>query len=110
VAGGVGEFVAQLVGAKRHGASLTGNLGGVVGAFVGALLGVPFLFGLGALLGAVAGAYVGCYVFERLGGRDDPAARLAAKGAFFGKILGLSAKMACGMVMWLTAARAIWPA
>ena len=104
------ELVAQLVGAKRYGATGRGNVGGFLGAFAGAILGAPFLFGLGALLGAVAGAYLGCYVFERQGGRDGPAARRAALGAFFGKILGFSAKVACGMVMWVTAARVIWPA
>jgi uncharacterized protein len=110
LAGEVVELAAQLIGARRYGATGQGNLGGFIGAFAGAILGAPFLLGLGALIGAVAGAYLGCYVFERLGGRDDPAARRAALGAFFGKILGFSAKLACGMVMWVTAVRAIWPA
>jgi uncharacterized protein YqgC (DUF456 family) len=104
------EFLAQLVGAKRYGASLQGNVGGFVGALVGALLGAPFFLGFGALLGAVAGAFFGCYTFERFHGRAGAAALTAAKGALLGKVLGLAAKTACGVVMWVAAAREIWPA
>lgn len=110
LAGELVELVVQLAGAKKYGATLQGNVGGFIGALAGAVLGVPFFLGFGAFLGAVAGAYVGCYVFERLHGRDGPAAHRAATGALFGKVFGLAAKMACGMVMWVTAARAIWPA
>lgn len=104
------ELFVQIAGAKKYGASVQGNAGGFFGGLIGALLGLPFLLGFGAFLGAVAGAYIGCYVFERLHGRDRAAAHAAATGAFFGKVFGIAAKMACGMVMWVTAARAIWPA
>jgi len=104
------EFCIQFLGGKHHGATTQGNLGGVAGAMAGALLGAPFFFGFGALLGAVAGAFLGCYTFERLHGRDNTAALTAAKGALFGKVLGLAAKTACGVVMWVAAARAVWPA
>jgi uncharacterized protein len=108
--GELAELAVQLLGARKYGATVQGNVGGFVGALVGAMLGVPFLLGFGAFLGAVAGAYIGCYFFERLHGRDGAAAHLAATGALFGKVLGLAAKLACGMVMWVTAAKAIWPA
>jgi len=104
------ELGVQLVGAKRYGATMQGNLGGFAGAVAGALLGAPFFLGFGALLGAVAGAFLGCYTFERLHGRDGAAARQAAWGAMFGKVFGLAAKTACGVVMWVAAAGAIWPA
>lgn len=108
--GEVVEFGAQILGARRYGATARGNVGGFAGALVGALLGAPFFWGVGALLGAVAGAFFGCYSFERLHGRDSAAALRAAKGALLGKVFGLAAKTACGVVMWVAAARAIWPA
>lgn len=110
VAGEVLEFGIQFLGARRYGATVQGNLGGVIGALAGAILCAPLLFGFGALLGAVAGAFLGCYTFERLHGRDNAAALVAARGALFGKVLGLAAKTGCGVVMWVAAARAIWPA
>jgi uncharacterized protein YqgC (DUF456 family) len=110
LAGEAVELFAQLFGAKRYGATGKGNLGGFLGAFAGALLGAPFFLGLGALFGAVAGAFVGCYVFERAHGRTDPEARRAAMGAMYGKVFGITAKVACGVVMWTAAARQLWPA
>lgn len=110
LAGEAVELFAQLFGAKRYGATGKGNLGGFLGAFGGALCGAPFFLGLGALFGAVAGAFFGCYMFERLHGRDDAAARRAAWGAMYGKVFGLTAKVACGVVMWTASARELWPA
>ncbi len=110
LAGEAAELAVQLFGARRYGATGRGNLGGVVGAFAGAICGAPFFFGLGALAGAVVGAFAGCYVFERLHGRGDAEARRAAKGAMYGKVLGLAAKVACGVFMWTAAARELWPA
>lgn len=110
VTGEVLEFGIQLLGARRYGATVPGNVGGVIGAIAGAILGAPFLLGLGALFGAVAGAFLGCYILERLHGRDHAAALVAARGALYGKVLGLAAKTACGVVMWVAAAKAIWPA
>lgn len=99
VLGEVVEFVAQIKGAKKYGASGRGNLGGVIGAILGAIFGAPILFGLGALLGALAGAYFGCLVFERLHGRDWCEARHAALGAFWGKAFGLTFKIGIGATM-----------
>ena len=110
LAGEAVELFAQLFGAKRYGATGKGNLGGFLGAFGGALCGAPFFLGLGALVGAVAGAFFGCYTFERLHGRDDAAARRAALGAMYGKVFGLTAKVACGVVMWTASVRELWPA
>jgi uncharacterized protein YqgC (DUF456 family) len=110
ILGEVVEFGAQLLGAKRYGATARGNVGGFVGALAGALVGAPFFLGFGALIGAVAGAFFGCYSFERLHGRDSAEALQAARGALLGKVFGLAAKTACGVVMWVAAARAIWPA
>jgi uncharacterized protein YqgC (DUF456 family) len=110
LAGEAAELFAQLFGAKKYGATGKGNLGGFLGAFGGALLGAPFFLGVGALFGAVAGAFVGCYVFERAHGRADAEARRAAMGAMYGKVFGMTAKLACGVVMWVATARMLWPA
>jgi len=110
LAGEIIELAAQYFGTKRYGGSSKGNLGALVGAFAGAVLGAPFLLGLGALAGALAGAYLGCYVFERLHGMPHPAATQAAKGAFFGRALGLTAKIGLGAAMIVLTVRAAWPA
>ena len=110
LAGEAVELFAQIFGARRYGATGKGNLGGFLGALAGALLGAPFLLGVGALFGAVAGAFLGCYVFERAHGRADAEARRAAMGAMYGKVFGMTAKVACGVVMWVAAVRQVWPA
>jgi hypothetical protein len=110
LAGEIAEFVAQYHGTKRYGGSNKGNLGALIGAFAGAVFGAPIMFGLGALAGALAGAYAGCYLFERLHGMPHPAATQAAKGAFFGRALGLTVKIGLGAAMIVLTVRAAWPA
>ncbi len=103
------EFAAQYLGAKKFGASGRGNFGGIVGAIVGAILGAPFLFGLGALFGALAGAYGGCLLLELGQHKPFDVANKAAWGAFFGKFLGLTAKLGLGASMIALAAARMWP-
>ncbi|MBF0480822.1 MAG: DUF456 domain-containing protein [Desulfovibrionaceae bacterium] len=110
LAGELIELAAQYLGTKRYGGSSKGNLGALLGAFAGAVLGAPFLLGLGALAGALAGAFFGCYLLERLHGMPHPAASQAAKGAFFGRALGLTAKIGLGAAMIVLTLRAAWPA
>ncbi|XPV77451.1 MAG: DUF456 domain-containing protein [Desulfovibrio sp.] len=102
------EFAGQFFGAKKYGASGKGNFGGVIGAIAGAILGAPFFFGLGALIGALAGAYGGCLLTERLSGRSMLEARSAALGAFYGKALGMTAKIGAGATMFAMAVPRIW--
>lgn len=90
------EFVLQTFGARKYGSSSTGDWGAFFGALCGAILGAPFLFGLGALAGAVGGAYLGCLGGEMIKGRTLPEARMAAKGAMIGKILGMAVKIGIG--------------
>ncbi len=106
----VAEFLLQAWSAKRFGATGQGNWGGIIGAIIGAVMGAPLFFGLGALPGALIGAYVGCLIFEMIGDRPFAEAATAAKGAFFGKSLGLTLKIATGMVMLVLAIGRIWPA
>ncbi|MGE4504100.1 MAG: DUF456 family protein [Desulfovibrionaceae bacterium] len=105
----VAEFLLQMWSAKRYGATGRGNWGGIIGAVLGAILGAPFFFGLGALPGALLGAYAGCLVFELSASRPFAEASRAAKGAFFGKSLGMTLKLATGMAMLTLAARQVWP-
>lgn len=109
VLGEVVEFVLQAWGAKRYGSSSGGMWAGIAGAIVGALLGVSFLFGLGALIGALAGAWLGCYFIERLRGRPDREAALAARGALVGRFLGLVIKCGIGVIMLWMVYNAVWP-
>lgn len=109
VLGEIIEFAAQAWGAKRYGSTTGGMWAGIAGALVGALLGVPFLLGLGALLGALGGAWLGCYALERLRGRDDAEASLAARGALVGRFLGMVIKCGIGVIMLGLVYDAIWP-
>lgn len=103
------EFLLQTWSARRFGATGRGNWGGIIGAILGAILGAPLFLGLGALPGALIGAYAGCLLFEMLGDRPFAEAARAAKGAFFGKSLGLTLKLAMGMAMLVLSARRVWP-
>jgi uncharacterized protein YqgC (DUF456 family) len=100
--GEVIEFAAQIIGAKRGGASGAGNFGGVVGSIAGAVLGLPFGLGLGSLVGALLGAWVGCFAVERLRQESRQKASEAAWGAFWGRSLGLVGKSACGAAIIVT--------
>lgn len=93
------EFGLQTVGAKKYGASRSGNWGAIAGAIAGAIFGAPFLLGLGALVGAVVGAYFGCLGIELLNKRPVHEAKQAAWGAMLGKVLGLSVKIGIGAVL-----------
>lgn len=102
------EFISQLMGAKKYGGSAKGNLGGIIGAICGAILGAPFFLGLGALFGALGGAYAGCLIFELAHGRQKDEAMTAAKGAFYGKFLGMSIKFGIGAFVVVYGAAHIW--
>jgi len=110
LAGEVVEYAAQAYGVKKYGGTNRGNIGAILGAIGGAIVCAPFLMGFGALIGAVAGAYVGCYAFERMHGRPSDEAWRAAKGAMWGRMLGLVVKTGLGGVMVTMIAEAVWPA
>lgn len=98
LAGEVVEFVLQTMGARKYGASSSGNWGAFVGAIGGAILGAPFFLGLGALFGAIGGAFAGCLGVELLNERSFAEAKRAAIGAMIGKVLGLAIKIGIGIV------------
>jgi len=97
------EFALQAFGARKYGASRSGNWGAIAGAIAGAIFGAPFFFGLGALVGAVLGAYLGCLVIEMMNGRPSVEARRAALGAMLGKVMGLSVKIGIGVILLVQA-------
>ena len=102
------EFIVQLVGAKKFGGTKKGNIGGIIGAICGAIVGAPIMLGLGAMFGALIGAFAGCFVFEVAHGRSIPEAAVAAKGAFYGKFLGMSLKFGIGVFLVAYGASYIW--
>lgn len=104
------EWAVQGWGARRYGASRRGNWGGIIGAVVGAILGAPLFLGFGALIFGLMGAFAGCLVSELAGGTGWSEALRAAKGAFFGKSLGMTIKLAAGMAQFALCAPRIWPA
>ncbi|MDP2848862.1 MAG: DUF456 domain-containing protein [Humidesulfovibrio sp.] len=97
--GEVIEFMAQIIGGKRGGASKSGNFGGIVGSIAGAILGAPFGLGLGSIIGALFGAWIGCFIVERIRQESHQKAAEAAWGAFWGRSLGLVGKAATGAVI-----------
>jgi hypothetical protein len=102
------EFWVQLWGGKRYGSTGRGNIGGIIGAVIGAVVGAPFFLGIGALFGALAGAFIGSLLTELVEGRNMQESLRSAKGAMFGRFLGMSAKFGLGVVMlWLALPR-IW--
>lgn len=102
------EFIIQLKGAKKYGATGKGNVGGIIGAILGAIVGAGFLLGVGALPGALFGAWGGCLIVERMNGRPWPEARRAAMGAMWGKFFGMTVKIGCGAVILSLSVPPIW--
>jgi uncharacterized protein YqgC (DUF456 family) len=109
---GVGELLelgTQVWGARKYGGSRSGSWGALIGAILGAILGAPIFFGLGSLFGAVIGAFVGALGVELMQSRPMAEALVAAKGAMFGKVLGVVAKIGLGMFMLVMSLSRVWP-
>ncbi len=103
------EYVTQAWGAKKYGSTTSGMFAGIIGAIIGAIFGMPFFLGFGALLGALAGGFIGCYVMEKINGKEDGEAFKAAKGALFGRFLGVIIKCGIGVVIMVMAFNCVWP-
>ena len=102
------EFGLQTLGARKYGASRSGNWGAVGGAIAGAVFGAPLFLGLGALVGAVLGAYLGCLGIELLNRRPAHEARQAALGAMLGKVMGMAVKIGIGAMLLVQAFDALF--
>ncbi|MGB7062372.1 MAG: DUF456 domain-containing protein [Candidatus Zixiibacteriota bacterium] len=85
------DYVANLYGAKKMGASGWG----LTGAFLGMLIG---LF-TGGLIGLLLGSFVGAILGELLGGRKGSQAFKAGVGTFLGFLGGTLIKFVVGCAM-----------
>jgi len=106
------EFFGGMRGAKRAGASRYGTIAALAGAITGALVGtfiIPVLF-LGTVLGACIGAGLGVWTIEVSRGRKMEESIRCGLGAGLGELLGITAKVAAGIIIWITVAvAAFWP-
>ena len=106
------ELLGGMRGAKRAGASRRGSIAALAGAIAGAILGtfmIPVLF-LGTVLGACIGAGLGAWAIEVSRGRKMEESVRCGLGAGLGELLGITAKVTAGIIIWLTVAiAAFWP-
>jgi len=106
VLGELFEFLGGMHGAKRAGASWRGSIAAMAGAISGAVIGtftipVPFL---GTVLGACIGAGLGAWSIEVSRGRKMDESVRCGVGAGLGELLGITAKVAVGIIIWITVA------
>ncbi len=85
------DYVANLYGAKKMGATRWG----ILGAFLGMLIG---LFA-GGLIGLLLGSFLGAILGEILGGRKGTQALKAGMGTFLGFLGGTLIKFVIGCAM-----------
>jgi uncharacterized protein YqgC (DUF456 family) len=93
------NYLGNLLGARKFGASRMGMIGAIVGLIPGLLLLGPF--------GVVVGPMIGAVVFEMLAGRQLNAALRSGVGVLVGYILGslaevLLALIIAGWFVWTT--------
>jgi len=106
VLGELFELLGGMHGAKRAGASRQGSIAALVGAIGGAVIGtftIPIPF-LGTVLGACIGAGLGAWAMEVSRGRKMEESVRCGVGAGLGELLGITAKAAVGVIIWITVA------
>jgi len=106
------ELLGGMRGARWAGASRRGSIAALAGAIAGAILGtfmIPILF-LGTILGACVGAGLGVWAIEASHGRKMEESVRCGFGAGLGELIGITAKVIIGFIIWLTVAvAAFWP-
>lgn len=106
------EFFAGMVGARKAGASWRGAVAAIFGALFGALAGtivipVPLL---GTLFGAGLGAGLAVWAVELSRGQHPQHSLRRGVSAGLGALLGITSKLAAGVVIWLiVTVAAFWP-
>jgi uncharacterized protein YqgC (DUF456 family) len=112
VLGELFEFLGGVHGAKRAGASWRSSIAAIAGAVAGAIIGtflIPVLF-LGTVLGACLGAGFATWSLELSRGRKMDESVRCAVSAGLGELLGITAKVTVGVIIWLmVAVAAFWP-
>ena len=103
LAGEILEFLAGAGGAKAAGGGRKAMAAAIIGAIIGAILGtvlipVPLF---GTLLGSAIGAGLAVLIVEEKAGKEFKDSLKAATGAGIGQILGISAKIIAGVIIWL---------
>lgn len=105
VLGEVLEMAAAGYGASRFGGNRGTVLAALVGCIVGAIVGSPLFFIVGTLLGACVGAGLGAMAYEYLNRQRSAGQALwTGFGAALGRVGGLFAKLAVGILMLAVAA------
>jgi uncharacterized protein len=84
------EYAAQILGAKKLGATWKGAVGAVIGGLVGLFFSIP---------GILLGPFIGATLFELLGGRAVKPAARAGVGAVIGLLIGTAGKIAIAVAM-----------
>jgi len=106
------EFGAGMVGARRSGASWRGSVAAVFGAVFGAIAGtfiisIPLL---GTVVGASVGAGLAVWMIETSRGQQPGPSLQRGLSAGLGALMGIAAKLAVGVAIWLTVlGAALWP-
>ena len=107
------ELVSGAAGTRRAGGTRWGAVGALIGALVGGIAGtilipVPVV---GSLAGLCGGAWLGAVGAEySLAGRTSEEALRSGQGAAVGRFVGVLAKLAVGVAIWiLTGVAVFWP-
>ncbi len=98
----LGEVVEAFLGvatARGFGATRWGMIGTFVGGIAGAMVGTSVLPLIGSLVGAFAGSFLGAVIGELLRGGRAGASMRAGTGAFVGKVVATSFKLAIGILI-----------
>jgi uncharacterized protein YqgC (DUF456 family) len=102
LAGELIETMGSLVGAKKFGASTLAAWAAIAGGLVGGILGT-FLIPIplfGSVIGAITGAFLAAWSIELIKQKPFKAATWGALGAALGRVMGMGAKIACGLAVW----------
>jgi uncharacterized protein len=109
ILGGLAELVelfAGAAGSKSAGGTKRGMVGAIVGGLVGGILGtglIPIPI-VGTIVGSIAGCFGGAYLIEYAIENNHTNAAVVSYGAAKGRVYGLVAKSAFGVVMALLVA------
>lgn len=98
----LGEVVEAFLGvatARGFGATRWGMIGTFAGGLLGAAAGTAVFPVVGSLVGAFLGSFLGAVIGELLRGRRTAESMRAGTGAFLGKVIATSFKLAIGIVI-----------